>query len=66
MSGKISKIRMKSNDTFNKYNKDGSLRIDNMSKSQQQKYLRKKELESQRREEELRKPKIKRNGKIIK
>ena len=65
MSGKMSKIRMKSNDNFNKYNKDGSLRIDNMSKSQQQKYQRKKELESQRREEEQRKPKIKRNGKII-
>ena len=65
MPGKMSKIRMKSNDTFNKYNKDGSLRTDNMSKSQQQKYLKKKELQSQRREEELRKPKIKRNGKII-
>ena len=51
MSGKMSKIRMKSNYNFNKYNKDGSLRIDSMSKSQQQKYQRKKELESQRREE---------------
>ena len=65
MSGKLSRIRMKSNDNYNKYNYDGSLRIDHLSNSQQQKYLKKKELESQRREEELRKTKVKRNGKII-
>ena len=65
MSGKMSKIRMKSNDNFNKYDSKGNIKKDNLSKSQLERYLKKKELESQRREEELRKPRVKRNGKII-
>jgi hypothetical protein len=65
MSGKMSRIRMKSNDNFNKYTSEGNLNKDNLTKSQLERYLRKKELESQRREEEQRKPRIKRNGKII-
>lgn len=65
MSGKMSRIRMKSNDNFSKYNSDGSINKDNMTKSQLERYLKKKELESLRREEEQRKPRIKRNGKII-
>ena len=65
MSGKMSKIRMRSNDNFDKYNRDGSINTNDLSKSQLERYLKKKELESQRREEEERKPRIKRNGKII-
>jgi hypothetical protein len=65
MSGKMSKIRMKSNDNFSKYDSKGNIKRDNLSKSQLERYLKKKELESQRREEELRKPRVKRNGKII-
>ena len=65
MSGKMSKIRMKSNDNFEKYNRDGSLNTNDLSKSQLERYEKKKALESQRREEEERKPRIKRNGKII-
>lgn len=61
----MSKIRMKSNDSFDQYNSDGTIKRDNLSKSQLERYLKKKELESQRREEEERKPRIKRNGKII-
>lgn len=65
MSGKYSKIKWMSNKTYGDYNLDGSIKTDNLSKSQLERYLRKKELESQRREDELRKPRIKRNGKII-
>ena len=53
MSGKMSKIRMKSNDNFSKYDSKGNIKKDNLSKSQLERYLKKKELESQRREEEL-------------
>ena len=65
MSGKMSKIRMRSNENFNKYDCTGNIKKKHLSKSQLERYLKKKELESQRREEELRKPRIKRNGKII-
>ena len=66
MSGKYSKIKWMSNKTFGDYNLDGTIKTNNLSKSQLSKYLKKKELESQRREEELREPRVKRNGKIIK
>lgn len=66
MSGKYSKIKWMSNKTFRDYNLDGTIKTDNLSKSQLKRYLDKKELESQRREEELREPRVKRNGKIIK
>ena len=66
MSGKYSKIKWMSNKTFGDYNLDGTIKTDNLSKSQLERYLKKKGLESQRREEELREPRVKRNGKIIK
>lgn len=66
MSGRYSKIKWMSNQTFGDYNLDGTIKTDNLSKSQLERYLKKKELESQRREEELREPRVKRNGKIIK
>lgn len=66
MSGRYSKIKWMSNQTFRDYNLDGTIKTDNLSKSQLERYLKKKELESQRREEELREPRVKRNGKIIK
>ena len=66
MSGRYSKIKWMSNQTFGDYNLEGTIKTDNLSKSQLERYLKKKELESQRREEELREPRVKRNGKIIK
>lgn len=65
MSGKMSKIRMKSNKSYGKYNLDGTLKTNKMSKSQLERYLKKKGLESQRREDEMSKPRVKRNGKLF-
>ncbi len=40
MSGKMSKIRMKSNKSYGKYNLDGTLKTNKMSKSQLERYLK--------------------------
>lgn len=48
MSGEYSKIKWKSNKSYNDYNLDGTIKINKLSKSQQERYLRKKELGSQK------------------
>lgn len=63
--GKTSRIRYISNKSYDNYNPDGTIKTDNLSKKQLKRYLKKKELESKRRAEEDRKPRIKRNGKLL-
>ena len=61
----MSGIRYRSNKAFKSYNSDGTINTEDLSKKQLDRYKRKKELESKRRAEEDRKPRIKRNGKEL-
>lgn len=57
--GKFSKIKLRSNKTFDNYNLDGSLKLKTMNKKERKNYTKKKELEHLRMIEENRLPKIK-------
>ena len=58
--GKMSSIRWKSNKRFHLYDKDGNLKLDELSKKDRKKYIESHSREKKRMEEQNRPPKVRR------
>ena len=58
--GKMSSIRWKSNKGYHLYDKDGNLKLDELSKKDRKKYIESHSREKKRMEEQNRPPKVRR------